>query len=66
MQRVSCRAEVTFRKLLDCPDESDAIDIAKARMRQAAMRIASELKDEGYRVELEIHYLVAYQEDTNG
>ena len=64
MHRVSCRAEVTFRKLLDCPDESGAIDIAKARMRAAAMQIASDLKDEGFQVELSINYLVAYQEET--
>jgi hypothetical protein len=58
---VSCKACLTFRKLLDCPDEDDAIRIAKARMKAAAMQIALDLQAEGYKVELEVDYLVAYE-----
>ncbi|MHB0973975.1 MAG: hypothetical protein ACYC0P_07010 [Thiobacillus sp.] len=62
MIRVSCRSEIAFRKLLDCNEEDDAIRIAKERMRAAAIQIASDLVDDGYSVELDVNYLVAYEE----
>jgi len=63
--RVSCRAGLTFRLLLDCKKTDPAIEIVKAHMKAAAMNAALDLKrlDTGYDVELEVDYLVAYHED---
>ncbi len=62
MIRVSCRAGLTFRLLLDCGDEDPAIEIVKRHMKAAAMNAALDLKrlDIGYEVDLEVDYLVAY------
>jgi hypothetical protein len=62
--RVSCRAGLTFRLLLDCGDEDPAIEIVKRHMKAAAMNAALDLKrqDTGYDVELAVDYLVAYEE----
>ena len=63
MIRVSCRAGLTFRLLLDCGDEDPAIEIVKRHMKAAAMNAALDLKrqDTEYDVELEVVYLVAYE-----
>ncbi len=63
MIRVSCRAGLVFRLLLDCGDEDPAIEIVKAHMKEAAENAARDLKrlDTGYQVDLEIDYLVAYE-----
>lgn len=64
MIRVSCRAGLVFRLLLDCKEEDPAIEIVKAHMKAAAMNAALDLKrqDIGYQVDLEVDYLVAYVE----
>lgn len=62
MIRASCRASLVFRKLLDCEEEDSAIDVVKKRMKAAAMQVALDLKRDGYEIELEIDYLVAYEE----
>lgn len=61
--RVSCRAGLVFRLLLDCKDTDPAIEIVKAHMREAAENAARDLKrlDIGYEVDLEVSYLVAYE-----
>lgn len=59
---VSCRADLAFRKRLDVGEENEAISITKERLRAAAMKIASDLVDDGYSVELDVNYLVAYEE----
>lgn len=64
--RVSCRAELVFRKLIDSPDEEAAIRLVKARLNDAAIRIASELLDEGIKTDLNVNYLVAYEDSANG
>lgn len=64
MIRVSCRANITFRLLLDCGEEDEAIGIVKAHMLQTAREAAASLKgrDEGYQVDLDVDYMVAYEE----
>lgn len=59
---VSCKANVVFRKRLDVDEEDEAIHITKERLRAAAMKIASDLVDDGYSVEVDVNYLVAYEE----
>lgn len=62
MVKVSCRAGLTFRLLLDCEETDPAVEIVKRHMKAAAMNAALELKrlDMGYETELEVDYLVAY------
>lgn len=61
MIRVSCRAGLVFRKLLDVPEADEAIQIVKDRMRAAAMQVALDLRRDGYEIDLEVDYLVAYE-----
>lgn len=51
-----------FRKLLDCREEDEAINIVKERMKAAAMQVALDMRRDGYVVGLEVNYLVAYEE----
>lgn len=64
MIRVSCRAGLTFRLLLECDETDPAIAIVKHHMKAAAMNAALDLKrmDSGYQVDLDVGYLVAYEE----
>lgn len=62
MIRVSCRAGLVFRKLLDVPEEDAAIQMVKDRMKAAAMQVALDLRRDGYALDLEVEYLVAYDE----
>lgn len=64
MLRVSCRAGLTFRLLLDCNETDPAIEIVKRHMQAAAMNATLDLKrlDAGYEVDLEVDYLVAYED----
>ncbi len=62
MVRVSCRAGLVFRKLLDVPEEDAAIQIVKDRMKAAAMQVALDLLRDGYELDLEVDYLVSYEE----
>lgn len=62
MIRVSCRGQLVFRKLLDCREEDEAINIVKERMKAAAMQVALDMRRDGYVVGLEVNYLVAYEE----
>lgn len=62
MIRVSCRAGLVFRKLLDVPEEDAAIQMVKDRMKAAAMQVALDLRRDGYVIDLEVEYLVAYDE----
>jgi hypothetical protein len=62
MIRVSCRAGLVLRKLLDTKEEDAAIETVKARMKAAAMQIALDLQRDGYRVDLDVAYLVAFEE----
>jgi len=66
MIRVSCRACLAFRLLLDCKEDDPAIAIVKRHMKAAAMNAALELKrlDTGYQVDLDVDYLVAYEEPS--
>lgn len=64
MFRVSCRAELAFRKLVDAADEDEALRLVKARLNDAAIKVASELLDEGIRTDLSVHYFVCYNEGT--
>lgn len=67
MFKVSCRAELAFRKLVDAADETAAINLIKARLNNAAIKVASELLDEGIRTDLVVHYMVCFEEgDGNG
>lgn len=58
---VSCRACIVFRKLVDRGDDDSAIRTVKDRMRAAALQAASDLRDDGYAIELDVDYLVAYE-----
>ena len=62
--RVSCHAALEFRILLACSETDPAIEIVKRHMKAAAMNAALELKrlDIGYEVDLDVSYLVAYEE----
>lgn len=64
MVRVSCNARLVFRLLLDCKEDDPAIEIVKRHMHAAAMNAALDLKrlDTGYEVDLEVDYLVAFEE----
>lgn len=64
MTRVSCSARLVFRLLLDCKEDDPAIEIVKRHMHAAAMNAALDLKrlDTGYEVDLEVDYLVAFEE----
>lgn len=62
MIRVSCRAELVFRKLLDCKEGDDAMAIVKDRMKAAAMQVALDMRRDGYAIDLDVTYLVAYEE----
>lgn len=64
MIAISCRAGLVFRLLLDCKEEDHAIEIVKRHMHAAAMNAALDLKrlDTGYEVDLEVDYLVAFEE----
>lgn len=62
MVRVSCRAGLVFRKLLDVPEEDAAIQIVKDKMKAAAMQVALDLRRDGYAIDLKVDYLVAYEE----
>lgn len=64
MTRVSCSARLVFRLLLACEEDDPAIEIVKRHMHAAAMNAALDLKrlDTGYEVDLEVDYLVAYEE----
>lgn len=64
MIRISCRANLVFRLLLDCKEDDPAIEIVKRHMKAAAHNAALDLKrlDTGYEVDLEVDYLVGYEE----
>jgi hypothetical protein len=61
MIRVSCKARLEFRVLLDCKEEDEAIDIVKAHMRAAVLQAALDMKRGGIDAELTVDYLVAYE-----
>lgn len=62
MIRVSCKARLEFRVLLDCEEEDAAIAIVKRHMHAAALQAALEMKRDGIDSALEVDYLVAYEE----
>lgn len=62
MIRVSCNARLRFRVLLDCKEEDEAIAIVKRHMHGAALQAALEMKRDGIDTDLEVEYLVAYEE----
>lgn len=61
MIRVSCKARLEFRVLLDCNDEDEAIGIVKDHMGKAALQAALDMKRDGIDAELKVEYLVAYE-----
>lgn len=61
MIRVSCRAALVFRTLLARETEESAIQAVKDRMKAAAMQVALDLQRDGYEIELEVDYLIAYE-----
>lgn len=63
MIRVACSARLGFRTLIDCTETDAAIDIVKERMRVAAMQVALDLRRDGIAIDLEVGYLVAYEEE---
>lgn len=62
MVRVSCKARLEFRVLLDCDEDDEAIAIVKSHMRAAALQAALEMKRDGIDTDLKVDYLVAYEE----
>lgn len=60
MVKLSARAAVTVHKMVDA-DEDEAIDQFKERMHAAAMQVALDMRSDGYIVDLEVDYLVAYE-----
>lgn len=50
---------MTIHKMADT-DENEAIERFKQRMKSAAMQVALDMRRDGYIVDLEISYLVAY------
>lgn len=59
MVKLSARAEVVIHKMVDS-DKDDAIDQFKERLRAAAMQVALDMRRDGYIVDLNVSYLVAY------
>ena len=60
--RVSCHVSLKFRVLLDCAEDDEAISIIKRHIHAAAMQAALEMKRDGIDSELDVNYLVAYEE----
>lgn len=64
MVKLSARAAVTVHKMVDATDE-EAMGQFKERMRAAAMQVALDMRRDGYIVDLEVDYLVAYEVPKN-
>ena len=62
MIRVSCKAQLEFRVLLDCAEEDEAVAIIKRHMHAAALQAALEMRRDGIDTTLYVDYLVAYEE----
>lgn len=62
MIRVSCNAQLRFRVLLDCAEEDEAVAIVKRHMHAAALQAALDMKRDGIDTDLDVNYLVAYEE----
>ncbi len=62
MVRVSCKARLEFRVLLDCDENDEAVAIVKHHMHDAALQAALEMKRDGIDTELKVDYLVSYVE----
>lgn len=62
MVRVSCKARLEFRVLLDCDESDEAVSIVKRHMHAAALQAALEMKRDGIDTDLEVEYMVAYEE----
>lgn len=62
MIRVSCKAQLEFRVLLDCGEDDEAIAIVKRHMHAAALQAALEMRRDGIDTSLKVDYLVAYEE----
>lgn len=62
MIRVTCRAVIEIKLLIDCADEDPAIAIVKDHMRAAAMQVGVNLKqlNIGYEVQYVEPWLTAY------
>lgn len=59
MVKLSARAAVVIHKMVDA-DADEAIDQFKERMRAAALQVALDMRRDGYIVDLNVSYLVAY------
>lgn len=62
MIQVSCRASLVFSKLVDAPDEYAALQAVKSRIESAALQVALDLRRDGYALDLDVTYLVAYED----
>lgn len=62
MVRVSCNARLEFRVLLDCQENDEAVAIVKRHMHAAALQAALEMRRDGIDTDLEVDYLVAYED----
>lgn len=62
MVRVSCKARLEFRVLLDCQETDEAVAIVKHHMHAAALQAALEMRRDGIDTGLKVDYLVAYEE----
>lgn len=58
--KLSARASVTIHKVVDA-DEDEAIEQFKECMHAAAMQVALDMRRDGYIVDLDVSYLVAYE-----
>lgn len=54
-----------FRTLIDCTETDAAIAIVKERMKVAAMQVALDLRRDGIAIDLDVTYLLAYEEARN-
>lgn len=59
MVKLSARASVIIHKMVDA-DVAEAIEQFKERMHTAALQVALDMRREGYIVDLDVSYLVAY------
>lgn len=57
--QVSCSARLTFRRTVDGTND-EVIEQAKRDAKEASEVLAQYLRDRGYRVEVDVGYLVAY------
>lgn len=62
MIRVSCKARLEFRVLLDCKETDEAVDIVKRHMHAAALQAALDMQRDGIDASLEVDYMLAYEE----